>query len=96
MAGAGIKINSFESEPTEVWECGKQVIEIGKFTIALEMPGMPTPIEDEGKYMTVYVREKGGSLKIKAEIWNTDRNPMEMGKTKTEHAPGHEHDDGHE
>jgi len=79
MAAAGIKIRSFESEPTDVWECGNQVIEIGKYTIALEMPGMPTPITDKGKYMTVYVRQSDGSLKIKAETWNTDMNPMEMG-----------------
>ena len=79
MAAAGIKIRSFESEPTDVWECGNQVIEIGKYTIALEMPGMPQPITDKGKYMTVYLRTADGSLKIKAETWNTDMNPMEMG-----------------
>lgn len=84
MAGAGLKVRSFESEPTEVWECGDQVIEIGTFEIALDMPGMPN-ITDEGKYLTVYVRDEAGALKIKAEIWNTDHNPMEMG------AGGHEH-----
>jgi hypothetical protein len=52
------------------------VIEIGNFKIELDMPGMPG-IKDQGKYMTVYVRE-GGSLKIKAETWNTDMNAMQM------------------
>ena len=74
MAAAGMKIISFESEPTDVWKAGNQVVEIGQFSIELEMPGMPG-IKDKGKYMTVYVRE-GGSLKIKAETWNTDTNPM--------------------
>jgi len=45
MAGSGMKVTSFESAPTEAWECGKQVIAIGTFTIALEMPGMPKPIQ---------------------------------------------------
>ena len=52
---------------------------IGNSARATIRPGMPGPIEDKGKYMTVYVREKNGSLKIKAEIWNTDVNPMQMG-----------------
>jgi hypothetical protein len=52
--------------------------EIGSFVITLEMPGAPAPITDKGKYMTVYVRGADGKLKIKAEIWNTDVNPMEM------------------
>lgn len=83
MAAAGMKIDSFTSDPADVWECGSQVIEIGSFTISLSMPGMPGPMEDKGKYMTVYVREDDGSLKIKAETWNTDMNPMAMG----EHGP---------
>ena len=78
MAAAGMKILSFTGDPTDVWEAGDQVIEIGTFTIALEMPGMPQKIEDKGKYMTVYVRDADGSLKIKAETWNTDMNPMAM------------------
>jgi len=76
MAGAGMKVTAFESDPTDVWKAGNHVIEIGTFTIELDMPGMPG-ITDKGKYLTVYVRE-GGSLKIKAETWNTDTNPMGM------------------
>jgi len=87
MSASGMKVRSFESEPTDVWKAGDQVIEIGVYKIALEMPGMPGPIEDKGKYMTVYVRDAKGSLKIKAETWNTDENPMAMG----EH-DGHGHD----
>ncbi|MDH3524190.1 MAG: DUF4440 domain-containing protein [Acidobacteriota bacterium] len=78
MAAAGMKINSFTSDPTDVWEAGDQVIEIGTFEISLDMPGMPG-IQDKGKYLTVYVRDADGNLKVKAETWNTDMNPMEMG-----------------
>jgi ketosteroid isomerase-like protein len=84
MAAAGMKVTAFASDPTEVWKAGNHVIEIGTYTIALEIPGMPGMVEDKGKYMTVYIRDANGDLKIKAETWNTDMNPMEMG------APGHE------
>jgi uncharacterized protein (TIGR02246 family) len=80
MAAAGMKIKSFSSDPTNVWAVANQVVEIGVYKIAIDMPGAPETIEDVGKYMTVYVREPDGSLKIKAETWNTDMNPMEMGE----------------
>ena len=41
MTATGMKITSFTSDPTEAWEFGNQVIEVGTFTIALTMPGMP-------------------------------------------------------
>ncbi len=95
MSAAGMKILSFESEPTEAWQAGDHVIEIGTFEISLEMPGMPEKIQDKGKYMTVYVRDADGALKIKAETWNTDMNPMQvMGGPGGEH--GHEHEHGGE
>lgn len=84
MTAAGMKITSFTSDPTEAWECGNQVIEIGTFAIGMKMSGMTETIRDTGKYMTVYVRDADGALKIKVETWNTDMNPMEMG------AQGHE------
>ncbi len=79
MEAAGMNVLSFESEPTDVWQAGDQVIEIGKFEIALEMAGMPGTINDAGKYLTIYERDAEGALKIKVETWNTDVNPMMMG-----------------
>jgi hypothetical protein len=81
MAGAGVKVTSFESQPTEAWECGNQVIEIGTFIISLDIPGMPG-IKDHGKYVTVYERDSKGALKVKIQTRNTDMNPMEMGGGK--------------
>jgi ketosteroid isomerase-like protein len=79
MSASGMKVVFFDSDPTEVWKAGNHVIEIGTYAIELEMPGISQAIKDKGKYMTVYVRGKDGSLKIKAETWNTDMNPMMMG-----------------
>lgn len=86
MAAMGMKITAFESKPTEVWEAGDQVIEIGTYHITMTMGEMPAPIEDKGKYVTVYVRDENGDLKVKVETWNTDMNPMAMG------APGGSHE----
>ena len=79
VEASGMKVLSFESEPTEVWQAGDQVIEIGRFQITLEMPVMPGKVEDHGKYLTIYERDDEGELKIKVETWNTDVNPMQMG-----------------
>ena len=84
MAAAGTKVTAFTSHPTEAWKAGDYVIEIGTYTITLERQGAPGTVQDKGKYMTVYVRDANGDLKIKAETWNTDMNPMEM------EAAGHE------
>ncbi len=86
MSASGMNIVAFASDPSDVWEAGDQVIEIGSYEIELEMPGLPATIKDKGKYMTVYVRGADKSLKIKVETWNTDIDPMAMG----DH--GHSHD----
>ena len=77
MQASGMKVLAFDSAPSEVWQAGDQVIEIGNYKIDLEMPGMGE-IEDVGKYVTVYERDADGQLKIKVETWNTDMNPMAM------------------
>lgn len=96
MTAAGMKILSFEGTPTDVWAAGDQVIEIGTFEITLKVPEMPEPVEDHGKYLTIWQRGEDGSLKVKVDTWNTDVNPMEMmGHEHMEHGEGHEHMEGH-
>jgi len=85
MAKSGVEITSFESVPVKVWKAGDTVIEVGTYQVSMAMPGAPMPIHDEGKYVTMYQRQKGGSLKVKLETWNTDLNPMMMA---TEHGHG--------
>jgi len=84
MSAAGVKILSIETDPTDVWEAGDHVIAIGWYKISLQPPGMPTPIDDKGKFLTVYVRQEDGSLKVKAEITNTDMDLMAMGSGESE------------
>lgn len=94
MVASGMEILAFESDPTDVWAAGDQVIEIGTFEIELNVPEMAEPVEDRGNYLTVYTRDDEGKLKIKAEIWNTSMNPMEM--MGDMHGHDHNHEEHHD
>jgi ketosteroid isomerase-like protein len=72
---SGMKITAFDLETLDVFGSGDLVYEIGTYKITMEMPNMKEPVNDKGKYLTVYQKEDDGSLKIKAETWNTDINP---------------------
>ncbi len=76
---AGVIVHSINFTTLEVWESGDLVYEIGKYGIALTIPGMPKPLADYGKYLSVWERQSDGSLKMKADIWNTDLNPWTEG-----------------
>lgn len=74
---AGYKMLSMDLKIHELMTCENMIIEIGMFNISMSIPGMPNPISDKGKYVTIWERKKDGSLQIKVETWNTDTNPME-------------------
>lgn len=78
MAKAGWKVTSFEPVTLKVTSCDKTITEIGTYKISFSMEGMPKPITDVGKYVTIWEKQKDGSLKIKIEIWNSDTNPMDQ------------------
>lgn len=73
-----VKWISFELNTKFVWESGSFVVEIGNYEYSMEMPMIAEPYVDNGKYMTVYEIQNNDLLKIKAETWNTDKNPWAM------------------
>jgi ketosteroid isomerase-like protein len=75
MFKVGVKFEVFEFKTLELWKSGDKVYETGTYKLTLTMPGQPGPVDDHGKYMTIYQRQKGGGLKIWREIWNSDINP---------------------
>ena len=77
MAKTGIKINSFVPKILKVIPDGNLITEIGTYKINLTIPGTDQPVEDHGKYLTIWAKQPDGSLKVKVEIWNSDINPME-------------------
>lgn len=77
MKNSGWTVKSFEPVTLKVTGCDKLITEIGTFKISFAMEGMEHPIEDIGKYVTVWEKQADGSLKIKIEMWNSDTNPMD-------------------
>jgi ketosteroid isomerase-like protein len=75
---SGFKMLSMNLNTDEVYPDKMYIVEIGHYVIKMSIPGMPEPVDDNGKYVTVWERQKDGSLKIFIETWNTDINPMEM------------------
>ncbi|HZL12054.1 MAG TPA: DUF4440 domain-containing protein [Prolixibacteraceae bacterium] len=78
MTKSGWKCTSFEATTLKVIPEGKLITEIGTYKISMTMPGMDQPMEDHGKYLTIWEKQKDGSLKVKIETWNTDVYPMGM------------------
>lgn len=83
MAESGMKMTSMVLTTLEVKDMGDMVYEIGNYTIEMAMPGIPQPVSDKGKYVSIYRKLKDGSLEMVVDIWNTDVNPfMEMEEKK--------------
>ena len=79
MMESGMKITAFKTEVSDVMKYGDLVVDIGTYKITMEIPGVPEPWSDHGKYMTLWEMQKDGSMKVKVETWNTDTNPwMDM------------------
>jgi ketosteroid isomerase-like protein len=76
MMSSGMKVNSMEFNTVMVNTYGNMVSEVGTYKMNATMPGMANPIDDTGKYLTLWEKQPDGSLKIKVETWNTDKNPM--------------------
>ena len=72
------KFTEFNITATDVFQNGNWVYEIGKYTMTMEIKGMEKPYKDEGKFLTLFEKQEDGSLKIKADMWNTDTNPWAM------------------
>ena len=73
----GMKITAFELTATDVIVEGNIAVEIGTYTISMDMEEMGA-MDDHGKYMNVWEKQ-GGDWKLRADMWNTDMNPwMQM------------------
>jgi ketosteroid isomerase-like protein len=73
----GYSIDSLNFTILEVHSCEDTVYEIGLYAISMTIPGRERPFADKGKYVTLWKIQDDGSLKIKAEIWNSDINPWQ-------------------
>ncbi len=73
----GMKIKTFSLKVVDVFGSDHQKIVVGKYKMTVMM-GSQGPMPDNGKFMTVWNKQKDGSWKIRAETWNTDNPPPGM------------------
>lgn len=78
LAKTGVKFTSFEPTTLKVLVNGNMITEVGTYKVTISMPGMDKPVDDHGKYLTIWEKQSDGSLKVKIETWNSDVNPIGM------------------
>ena len=78
MAKTGVKYTLFVPTILKVTVNGNLITEIGTYKIGFLVPNTDKPFEDHGKYLTIWEKQKDGSLKVKVETWNSDVDPMSM------------------
>lgn len=78
MVASGWKFNSFEPTIVKVIPMGELVTEIGTYQVSMSSPEMSQPMNDKGKYLTIWEKQADGTLKIKIETWNSDTDPATM------------------
>ena len=71
-----MKITSFKFNTKDLWISGDQMCEVGTYDLSMTMGKSAKTTVDHGKYLTIYQKQKDGSWKIKADMWNTDLNPF--------------------
>lgn len=72
-----VQVLSSNSDITELWECGNQIIEKGVMNITYDAPELIKPYTVLGKYVTVWEKQKDNTYKVKIAIWNSDISPFD-------------------
>jgi len=80
MKKSGWKVVDFKPVTLSVKKYGNMVTEIGTYDIAFSVEGQTNNVTDKGKYLTQWEIQKDGKMKIKVEIWNTDKFPVTENK----------------
>jgi ketosteroid isomerase-like protein len=44
----------------------------GSYSMTFSLPGVPAPIDEQGKFLQIYRKQGDGSWKITREIYNSD------------------------
>ena len=68
-------VKEFLLQIVEVDGAGDIAYSRGTYSMTIAPPGAPTPVKDAGKYIEVRRRQKDGSWKIVADIFNSDLPP---------------------
>jgi uncharacterized protein (TIGR02246 family) len=62
----------FTATPTQTEGQGTLVAEHGAYSVTMPVEGMPEPITDTGKFVTIGEKQADGSWLVTVHIWNSD------------------------
>ncbi len=78
LASAGKAILDVKS--TDIRENGETAVEVGTWTLTIDIAGAPQPFKDNGKYIVVWKRLADGTWRATHDIWNSDNPPPPAAK----------------
>ena len=65
-------ISNAKGEGVEAVGYGDLAYLRGTYSMTFSIPGVPTPIEEQGKFLQIYRKQSDGSWKMTREIYNSD------------------------
>jgi uncharacterized protein (TIGR02246 family) len=65
-------ISNAKGQGVEVMGYGDLAYLRGTYTMTFSIPGAPTPIDEQGKFLQIYRKQSDGSWKMTREIYNSD------------------------
>jgi len=65
-------ISNAKGEGVEVMGYGDLAYLRGSYSMTFSIPGVPVPIDEQGKFLQIYRKQSDGSWKMTREIYNSD------------------------
>ena len=65
-------VSNAKGAVTDVVGYGDLAYSRGNYSMTLTIPGVPMPIEEQGKFVQIYRKQADGSWKMTREIYNSD------------------------
>ncbi len=65
-------ISNAKGQGVEAMGFGELAYLRGTYSMTFSIPGVPSPIDEQGKFLQIYRRQSDGSWKMTREIYNSD------------------------
>jgi uncharacterized protein (TIGR02246 family) len=70
-----VAINEADGEALEVDGAGDLAYVRGTYAMTMEVPGVAQPVQQEGKLLQIYARQRDGGWLLARDIWNANASP---------------------
>jgi ketosteroid isomerase-like protein len=75
LSALPVVITEAEGEALEVDGAGGFAYIRGTYAMSMEVPGVPQPVQQEGKLLQIYTRQQDGTWLLARDIWNSNAVP---------------------